>query len=141
MANRLVWPHSGGIKTNLLLAAGVVTPMTALNLFLMLAMGHFVADFALQGDRMATEKCPGQGVVLHWSWWLTAHAAIHGFFVALITGVPLLGLAEWLAHALIDLGKCRRRYRMGGDQALHLLCKVVWTVLAFRCAPGQGLVL
>ena len=115
--------------------------MTAFNLLLLLAMGHFVADFALQGDRMAVEKCPGQGVVLGWGWWLCAHAAIHGFFVAVITGVPLLGLAEWLVHGLIDFGKCRRCYRMGADQFLHLLCKVLWTGLALRCAPGQGLVL
>jgi hypothetical protein len=86
MAKRGVWLHSGETQTNRLLAAGVVTPMTALNLFLLLAMGHSVADFALRGDRMATEKYPGQGLVLHWSWWLTAHAAIHGFLWPLHRG-------------------------------------------------------
>jgi hypothetical protein len=117
---------------------GVVDPLAAFNLLLLLAMGHFVADFGLQSDRMATEKCPGQGVVLGWSWWLCAHAAIHGFFVGWLTGVPLLGLAEWLVHGLIDLGKCRRCYRMGVDQGLHLLCKVVWVLVAATCAPLQG---
>ncbi len=43
--------------------------------------------------------------------------------VELITGQPLLGLAEWGLHTLIDLGKCQRRYSMGADQGLHLLCK------------------
>lgn len=117
---------------------GVVDPLAAFNLLLLLVMGHFVADFGLQSDRMATEKCPGQGVVLGWGWWLCAHAAIHGFVVGWLTGVPLLGLAEWLVHALIDLGKCRRCYRMGMDQGLHLLCKVAWTLVAVTCAPLQG---
>jgi len=118
-----------------------VVPFEAFNLFLMLAMGHFVADFGLQGDRMAVEKCPGQGVVLGWGWWLVAHAGIHAFFVAWITGVPLLGLAEWLLHGLIDLGKCRRFYGMGIDQGLHLLCKLGWTLVAMSCFPTSGLTL
>ena len=41
-----------------------------LNLFLLLVMAHFVADFGLQNDRMAVEKCPGKGVTLPWQWWL-----------------------------------------------------------------------
>lgn len=118
---------------------GFVDSLAAFNLFLMLAMGHFVADFALQSDRMAVEKCPGQGVVLGWGWWICAHAAIHGFFVGWITGVPLLGLAEWVVHSLIDLGKCRRLYRMGMDQGLHMVCKLVWVLVAVTWFPVSGL--
>lgn len=109
------------------------------DLFLVLAMGHFVGDFAFQSDRMAVEKCPGQAVVLGWGWWLTAHAAIHGFLVAVITGLPLLGLAEWLIHWCIDLGKCRGLYRLAIDQTLHLACKVLWTVLACYWWAQSGL--
>jgi hypothetical protein len=109
------------------------------DLVLLLVMGHFLADFALQNDRMAVEKCPGKAVVLPWGWWLTAHAAIHGFVVAWITGLPLLGLAEWLVHACIDLGKCRGCYRLNLDQTLHLLCKLLWAVLAWRWLLGRGL--
>jgi hypothetical protein len=108
-------------------------------LALLLAMGHFLGDFALQSDRMATEKCPGHGVALGWGWWLTAHAAIHGFLVALITGLPLLGLAEWLTHCCIDIGKCRGGYRLAMDQALHLLCKVLWTGVAWQLQSTPGL--
>jgi hypothetical protein len=113
-----------------------------LDLFLMLCLAHFVADFGLQSDRMATEKCPGRGVVLGWPWWLVSHAAIHGFFVAWITGVPLLGLAETLIHVGIDFAKCRHLYRISIDQALHLFCKLIWTclVLGFGLAPS-GLIL
>jgi hypothetical protein len=110
------------------------------DLLLVLVLGHFVGDFAFQSDRMATEKCPGHGKVLGWGWWLTAHAAIHGFLVAMITGLPLLGLAEWLFHACIDLGKCRGYFGLGIDQGLHLFCKVLWTVLAFRWLAASGLI-
>jgi hypothetical protein len=105
-----------------------------LNLFVLLVMGHFVADFGLQNDRMAVEKCPGKGVALPWQWWLGSHAAIHGFFVAVLTGVPLLGLGEWVLHAAIDLAKCRKRYGLRADQGLHILTKVLWAALAVTVA-------
>ena len=105
---------------------------SGLALLLMLAMGHFVGDFALQGDRMAVEKCAGRDHTLPWYWWLGAHTAIHGFLVAWITGLPWLGLAEWLVHAVIDVSKCRGRFGLGLDQTLHLLCKVVWAVVVAR---------
>ena len=98
-------------------------------LLALLAMGHFLGDFGLQSDRMAAEKCRGQDATLPWQWWLTGHAAIHGLIVALLTGVPALGLAEWGAHTLIDYGKCQHRYRIGVDQGLHLLCKLLWVLL------------
>lgn len=104
----------------------------ALGLFLMLAMGHFLGDFALQSDRMAREKCPGDDVTLPFYWWLVSHAAIHGFLVGMITGVPMLGLGEWVAHALTDIGKCRRCYHLSGDQAIHLATKLCWTWLAVQ---------
>jgi hypothetical protein len=102
------------------------------NLFALLAMGHFLGDFGLQGERMASEKCPGRGVTLGWGWWMASHAAIQGLLVALFTGLPLLGLAEWLAHALIDIGKCRGIYNLAVDQTLHLLCKLLWVLLTLR---------
>lgn len=101
-----------------------------LELLALLVMAHFLADFGLQNDRMAVEKCPGRDVTLPWQWWLGSHAAIHGFFVAVLTGVPLLGVAEWVTHALIDIAKCRKRFGLKTDQALHLLSKLLWAALA-----------
>ena len=101
-----------------------------LDLLALLAMAHFVADFGLQNDRMAVEKCPGKDVTLPWQWWLGSHAAIHGFFVAVLTGLPILGVAEWVTHAAIDIAKCRKHFGLKTDQSLHLLSKVIWTVLA-----------
>lgn len=107
-----------------------MSPTSGINLLLTLVMGHFLGDYAFQSDRMAVEKCAGRDVTLSWKWWLCAHAAIHGFLVAVITGLPFLGLAEWIIHSFIDVGKCRGFYRMRMDQGLHLLCKVVWSILA-----------
>ena len=98
----------------------------ALDLLILLLLGHFVADYPLQGDKMAVEKCPGKDVTLDWRWWLTAHAGTHGFFVALLTGIPLLGVAEMIAHSLIDYGKCRLGYKLLVDQVLHLSFKLIW---------------
>lgn len=102
----------------------------AFNLFLLLAMGHCVADFGLQSDRMAREKCRGCDQTLSWQWWLGAHGGIHAFLVAVITGIPLLGLAEWVTHVLIDFAKCRKLWGICVDQALHLVCKVAWSLAA-----------
>lgn len=108
----------------------------AFQLVLMLVMGHFLGDFGLQSDRMAREKCPGQGVSLGWGWWITSHAAIHGFLVGAICASPLLGACEWLAHLLIDVCKCQRRWGLAMDQGLHLACKLIWVgVLTVQGEP------
>lgn len=119
--------------------SGLAHSLSGLELFLLLAMGHFVGDFALQSDRMAVEKCRGRDHTLPWSWWLTAHAGVHGFLVALLTGIVWLGVAEWLVHALIDWGKCAGFYRLGLDQTLHLLCKVLWAFSAVHIAARLAL--
>ena len=91
-----------------------------------LLLAHFVCDFALQTDRMAVEKVRGMDETLDWRWWLTAHSATHGLAVSLLTGIPLLGLAEWILHALIDWLKSRLMFSLLLDQTLHVCCKFVW---------------
>ena len=100
-----------------------------LDLLILLSLGHFFADYPLQGDKMAVEKCPGMDVTMDWRWWLLAHTATHGFFVAVLTGVPILGLAELGAHFAIDYGKCRLRYSLLVDQICHLICKLLWVAV------------
>jgi hypothetical protein len=106
--------------------------VNALTLFGALLAGHALCDYPLQGDFLARAKnrtMPIPGVP--WYQALGSHAAIHGGAVALLTGVPLLGLAEAVAHALIDDGKCTGRIDFNTDQALHVACKAMWVVIVF----------
>lgn len=96
-----------------------------------LLVGHALADYPLQGDFLAKAKnrlAPIAGV----PWWqaLSAHALIHAGFVSAVTGSLWLGLAEFVAHSLIDDAKCRGRLTFNQDQGLHVLCKLAWAALA-----------
>ncbi|TWD58094.1 uncharacterized protein DUF3307 [Agrobacterium vitis] len=98
--------------------------MTAelLNLALMLLGAHWVCDYPLQGDFLASAKQNGPLRLYH----LVAHAGIHSAAVALVTGNVWIGLAEWAAHTVIDELKVRGKTSFAFDQAMHLVCKVVW---------------
>jgi hypothetical protein len=98
-------------------------------LFLLVAV-HAVADFPLQGDMVATQKSrhSDHPIQRHvpWFYWMGAHALAHGLGVALVTGSTTLGLCETAAHFVIDFGKCERWYSIHIDQALHIVCKLLW---------------
>lgn len=94
---------------------------------LLLLAGHWVADYPLQGDFLATAKQKGPLRAYH----LIAHAGIHGGTVALITGNLWLGLAEWLVHAIIDEAKVRGYTSFQQDQAMHIVCKAAWLLVIF----------
>jgi hypothetical protein len=85
-----------------------------------------------------TETSAGtNGVTLGWGWWLTSHAAIHGCLVGAITQSPLLGVAELIAHLLIDFGRCRRLWSLAFDQMVHIITKILWAWLAIgQASPG-----
>lgn len=89
---------------------------------LLLLAGHWVADYPLQGDFLATAKAQGPLRVYH----LAAHAGIHAGAVALVTGSAWLGLSEFVAHAIIDENKTHGRISFATDQALHIACKAAW---------------
>ena len=96
----------------------------------LLICGHALADFALQSEAMAIGKNRNSTKfrVLPWGYWLTSHALIHGLAVTLVLG-PIFGVAEFVAHWLIDFGKCESWYGIHYDQMLHLGCKCLWFVL------------
>lgn len=101
-----------------------------------LLVGHAVGDFALQTDWMVRAKNPNRPpprslsprADLVWVHILTAHALIHGGAVALATGSAALGVAETVAHWVIDYGKSNRWYGFHVDQFLHLGCKLLWAL-------------
>jgi putative copper export protein len=92
-------------------------------------IGHALADYPLQGDWLSKAKnqtlslVPGEVI---WPGALACHAAIHAGAVMLATGSWLLAGLEFVAHALIDLTKCSGRLSYNMDQAMHVLCKLVW---------------
>lgn len=101
-----------------------------LELIFFLIVGHFVADYALQSEYMALGKNrhkPLDGVPFYHP--LAAHCVIHGGAVAFITGSVWLGFLEIICHWIIDDNRCAKKITYTQDQALHILCKLVWAVL------------
>ena len=110
-------------------------------LILFFLAGHALMDFALQGDAMASCKCrkanhPLQKAV-PWYYWLSAHAILHGAAVGAIirwanfdlNTVAFYATLETLVHWLIDVAKCEGHTNIHQDQALHILCKLVWALM------------
>lgn len=98
--------------------------------FLLLA-AHALCDYPLQGDFLSRTKNrsnPLPGVP--WYQALGAHALIHGGAVAVLTGFWWLGVAEVIAHFVIDDAKCCGRLSFNQDQLLHVACKLWWAVAA-----------
>lgn len=102
-----------------------------MNRFLAMVAAHAVADYPLQGDFLAKAKnrtTPLPGVP--WYQALSAHAAIHGGAVAVITGSAALGVVETIVHAITDDLKCSGRLTYNQDQAIHIGCKALWAAIA-----------
>ena len=96
---------------------------------------HAVTDYALQSDFMASRKRPSKSRHLSdeygpWWWWMTAHSLINGLGVAIVLSSWYLGVAEAIVHGLADTYKCQGKITTYQDQALHLLSKVVWMLMA-----------
>lgn len=102
----------------------------ALTLLAMLTVAHFLCDYPLQGPFLSVAKnrrdpVPG----FPWYQAMTAHAGIHAGAVWWLTGSPWLGLAEFVAHFIIDDLKCRGRLTVNTDQVAHLACKLAWVAI------------
>ena len=101
--------------------------LSAVALYLWLLVGHALCDYPLQGDFMARAKNPKQPIDgVPWDWPMSAHATIQAGAVWLITGTLWLAAAEYVAHSIIDVAKCRGAFGYATDQQLHILCKAVW---------------
>ena len=104
-----------------------------IELFGAFVFAHALADYPLQGDFLAkakNHKAPIPGVPFWQA--LFAHSVIHAGFVGMITGIWWLAVAEFVAHCMIDFTKCHDpRFTLNHDQAMHILCKVVWCFAFF----------
>ena len=105
-----------------------------IEMILILIAAHYIADYPLQGDAIAVGKNRNVNKAHHgvpWFHWLTAHACTHAMAVGLMTGNVWLGLAEFIAHFIIDFGKCEKWFGLEVDQILHVLCKILWVFIVF----------
>ena len=103
-----------------------------IEIFFSLIALHFICDYTLQSDAIATGKnrtIEYAKFGVPWFYWMTAHAATHGFAVGLFTQNYYLGIFEFLAHFLIDSIKCEKLISLHTDQALHFICKLAWVVI------------
>ena len=105
--------------------------ITFLTRLFLLCVGHAFSDVAFQTEWMAVNKhrTRPNAVKGLWVFALTAHALVNAGVVILITGNVFLGVLEFIAHWLIDFGKCEGWYNLVTDQALHLTSKIVWCIL------------
>jgi hypothetical protein len=103
-----------------------------LNMLFWLIAGHAVADFWAQSDALAMLKNRHRNTspFLPWAYAMSAHALMHGAAVAFVTHSIALGLAETVAHWLIDFGKCEDWYGIHVDQVAHIVCKLAWLAIA-----------
>ncbi len=126
------------MNERMILETGMLSPETPfLVWFFALAIGHFLADYPLQGEFLAIRKNhrlppdADQGVPDFielpnqlWVHCLTAHCMIHAGLVWIITGNVFLGLAELVLHWIIDFLKSAGLTNFHVDQFLHMACKV-----------------
>lgn len=106
--------------------------MVACELFLMLLLVHFVADYPLQGDVVARGKNKYLDPALYgvrWWYWMSGHAATHALGVYVLTKNAWLAVLEFVVHFAVDHGKCAKKYGLDTDQALHIITKFVIALL------------
>lgn len=95
-----------------------------------LVFGHMLADYPLQTDFIAKGKNRNTAIPgVPWYYIMTAHAFMHGGAVGLFTGSMVLAFAETVVHFFIDVAKCEGYTNIHVDQALHIVCKLLWVIL------------
>lgn len=108
--------------------------MFALTAVLLLIGAHYVADFAMQNDYVATAKADPSRP--DWFHTLTAHSAHHAVTAGIalaVLGLPWLAgaIAVGLTHWLIDYGKAVRGwYGYHADQAMHITVAIIVGIAA-----------
>lgn len=108
----------------------------AFNFLFWLLVMHAVADYPLQGDWLAKAKnpwgkewpVPGEEI---WLGAMASHCLIHAAGVYWVTQTFVLAAAEFVMHFIIDLMRCFRALSYNEDQALHIACKVAWTIILY----------
>lgn len=100
-----------------------------IELFALLVFAHFLLDYPLQGDFLSKAKNRFEPIK-HVPWYqaMFAHTAMHGLAVGFITGVWIFAVLEMAIHWWTDDAKCRGELTFNQDQAIHIICKLIWAV-------------
>jgi hypothetical protein len=111
---------------------------TAAQIFFLLAIGHALMDFPLQGEFLAS--CKNRQFLIQradparppsiWIICMTSHCLLHAAAVWFITGCVVLACIEFVLHFLIDVAKCEGLTSFNQDQFLHFGCKVAYVAVA-----------
>jgi hypothetical protein len=108
----------------------ILSQQGPLALFAAFVIAHALADFPLQGDYLARQKCRRQATgQADWIVALAAHSVIHAGGVWLVSDSLAFAAAEFVLHGLIDLGKGEGKYGLVVDQLLHLTCKLAYALI------------
>lgn len=101
---------------------------------------HALCDYPLQGDFLGQGKARIGLPTVGMPWWicLLAHCLIQAGGTAaafLLAGfnartAMLFGVLELILHTITDFAKIMRMTGPIADQALHVLCKAIYVVLA-----------
>lgn len=103
-----------------------------ISIFFALLFVHFLFDYPLQGDFLSKAKNSANSVPgVPWYHAMFAHTFMHGAAVTLVTGMWTLGLLEMVIHWITDNLKCNGKLTYSQDQAIHIICKLVWAYIAF----------
>jgi hypothetical protein len=134
------------VNPSAFLAAALPAGSPVLVVFFALAIGHALADFALQGDFLSTAKNRHADAARFfgesgapkglWVHALAAHSLIHAGAVWIVTGSVVLAAVELIAHWLIDFVKCEGWTNFTADQFLHLGCKLAYAI-ALTAVPAS----
>lgn len=95
---------------------------------------HAFFDFPGQGQFLSDIK-NGQVSVFPWWYGLTVHALIQGVSTGAVTWLfypafaVQIGLAEFLWHWWIDLGRVKKIIGAMTDQVLHIACKIFFAFI------------
>lgn len=102
-----------------------------MEILIFLVVAHWVCDYPLQGEFLATAKQKGPLRFYH----LVAHGGIQAGGVLLVTGSVGLALVECFLHTFIDELKVKGKTSFAVDQFLHILCKLAYVVYLGGMVP------
>lgn len=101
-----------------------------LEIFVMLVAMHFVCDYTFQSDFIAKYKSRLNSLaVVPWYYVLLSHAITHSVGVYVVTQNMGLAVLETACHFGIDAAKNEGKTDIHQDQALHIVCKLVWAFI------------